>query len=388
MNEPINIVVNQQSQGNALSETEARIKSLYQAAAAYENKGMFDAAKSARADARSLEKDLTRESKERLLAERAVTTQKAEQAAIERAQLAMANQRRTRILNAAAGAIESTAGASPLRGVTGALGVGNPIASIGMAIAAAVTGAMASFSRQAHDVDVMNLEAATGRAVSARRLQRLASFEGTSGAAREAEMSSGDELVRLQAERDELEKKAEVKWFDPSSWWGAITGRNRNALLKNSADQQTASDNMRTESEIKSKKFSQDGAKEIEIAEKKAKGEMASAKAVEMALQYHREIIRVQQEGGTKEDAIRGADAKFAADIRQREQSLAGLISARTGASAAARIASIGGRQFDEARTAVATQRAIEKQTEKMDSHHNDAQAARTRRNFSPPPLR
>jgi hypothetical protein len=68
-----------------IEAAQKKIKDLYRAAAVYEEKGITTAAASARADARSLERDVARFTRERAQAERAVTREVQEQNALRKA---------------------------------------------------------------------------------------------------------------------------------------------------------------------------------------------------------------------------------------------------------------------------------------------------------------
>jgi hypothetical protein len=294
--------------------------------------------------------------------------------------------RMSRITHHAAGAIENAAGGSPFGGAAGALGaVGGP-AAIAASIAAAVTAVFGSIARQQDQLKLIGIEDTAARTVQARHLQRLAGSEGTSASARSEEEAAKDEIIAREADKARIEEKNRPKWYNPVSWFKHLTAEDQNEGIENENGITLARERQAEAKRLKREKFKEIGLKEIEISEKRARGEMASAKAAEMALNYHKDIKRLDLEGADPKEQIRGADAKFAMEMRQREQSMAGLINARTGAAAAARIASLGDRQFRQAREAVAAQK-IEEQTRLQREQHSEAMAARTRPKFSSPPL-
>lgn len=427
MSEDVTIRVKEESQGNAVSATARRIEELKAKIAelnrlelAYTEKQMPTAAASTRTEripyAREL-RDLQRQEraaeKEAALAakatgaaeaakaaeakaaqlavEKRIKAEQLEQLAVLRAQEAATAKRiaqlKTRLGNAAAGAVENVAGASGFGGVTNAVGAaGGPVGMVA-AMAAIVGAAIASsVAKQNHQLAIIGMEDAAASRVQDRSLQRLAGFEGSSGSARERAASAKDEIIRREADRERLAEEAKPKWYSPSSWMKALTGENQNATIENENAITRKRNEEAAAKAIQREQFERDGAKELDITERRARGEMASAKSAEMALQYHREVVRLQKEGATNAEALRGADAKFSADIRDREQSVAGLINARTGAAAAARIASVAGRQFEGARDAVAAQK-IEELTRVTREKADEAQATRTRPVFTSPPL-
>lgn len=343
------------------------------AASAAEKAASREAADAQRAAARA-----------RVEGERHVTREMHEQAAVLKAQ----ESRRAQIVNAAANFAESQAGAGGLGGVTSALGgIGGPGAMIGAAIAAMTVGLAAQFAQQGHAMSVMGMEDTASRTVAGRRSQRLSSFEGSASAAREGEMSAKDEIVQREADREKLAEEAKAKWWNPASWMRSLTGEAQNPTIENEMAITRAREKMASDSATKREKFTQEGGRDIEISEKIAAGDMAGARALEAKAKYHREIKSLLAGGASGEDAVRGADAKFAADIRQREQSMGTLIGARTGATAAARIAGLGDRQYAGARAAVGEQRGWEiKNT--LDANHREAMNIQTRKNFSRPPMR
>jgi hypothetical protein len=100
--------------------------------------------------------------------------------------------------------------------------------------------------------------------------------------------------------------------------------------------------------------------REVGLTERLAAGDMSGARSLEAKMKYHAEINRLKGMGASADEQVRGADAKFALEMRQHEQAMAGLITARTGAGSAARIASLADRQFAGVRGAVGEQRESE----------------------------
>lgn len=155
-----------------IEAAQARIKELYKAAAVYEDKGITTAAASARADARSLERDVARFTRERAQAERAVTREVQEQNALRKAGI----------------------GSGGMLGRIMASGAGGIVAG---EVFTAVIEQMAAGEALA------NRSAAT-QAGNARQRAIMSGFRGSPGQLMESSWAAEDNAARLQRERPQL----------------------------------------------------------------------------------------------------------------------------------------------------------------------------------------
>lgn len=180
-----------QAQGNELEETKKRINDLYRTAAAYEAKGMDTAAASARADARSLERDVARATKERSAEENRVTRELREQDALRKAGITTMRQ----IGKIGAGAL-----------------IGEIIPSVIDHVAAGET--------------LSNRRTAT-ESRNTRQASILNSVRGTSGQVASEAWSSEDNVAQLRRERPQLRSEQKfntARAIGEGAGWGAGVG--------------------------------------------------------------------------------------------------------------------------------------------------------------------
>ncbi len=345
MPEEVKVRITQESAGNALAETEAKIKQLYQAAAAYESKGMGDAAKSARGDARALEGDLARLAKERATAEHVITRQKAEQLAIEKAQAAGEARRMgmfSRLGRAGANFAESTIGAGGFGGVTNALGgIGGAAGTTGAVAIAALVKVLSDVSNQAHALKLMGLADETAGAAQRHQLGRLGGFEGSAGSAREQAADAKEEIARREADRARLAEEAKPRWNSPSSWMKALSGENQNASIENEQAITRAREKQAEAARIQKEKFGREGEEELNIERKRLEHDWRGSRQAEHRLLYVREYNRLLREGAQEWQAQEGAGMKVFAKQREETAALGGRVNARSGAGDIARLASL-----------------------------------------------
>lgn len=179
------------AQGDELEETKKRIKDLYRSAAAYEANGMDTAAASARADARSLERDVARFTKEKAAEENRATREMREQDALRKAGITTMRQ----IGNIGVGAL-----------------VGEIIPSVIDQIAAGET--------------LSNRRAAT-ESRNTRQASILNSVRGTSGQVASEAWSAEDNVAQLRRERPQLQSDQKfntARAIGEGAGWGAGVG--------------------------------------------------------------------------------------------------------------------------------------------------------------------
>lgn len=349
------------------------IKRLYSAAGNYESKGMLDAAKSARGDARVLEKDLERAAKERLGAEQSISREHRERAAMTRAAEAAASRRENalmRIGRAGAGLVESATGGSAIGGVAGAAGGALGVAGL---IAGAVVGVIAAMAKQRDQEKLIGMEDVRERTVLGRRLSRLGGFEGSAGSAREFAESEKDDRIQRIADRARLEEEARPKWYSLKSLFNYATGSNRNEINKNDNAIQRDLEAEAKSRDIAREKFEKFVKPEIEVAQLRANAQYKEARAVEDVLTYRKEIDRLKGQDATPEEAEAGAQAKLRNILRDRAGSFARLVTARDGAGDTARIAGLARDQ----RLA-----GLDQLRSDMNRNHSEATSTVSRKNF------
>lgn len=389
MPEEIKVVVKQESQGNAIEATQAKIKELYQLAATYESKGIPEAASSVRAEAKTLERDLARSAKERLRDEKAITHERASQVAIEKARAS----RVARVTNAVANFAEGQlAGVGGFTGITSALGsAGGTVATTAALAAAIATATFASEAERGHLFRMGDLSDKADREAQERKLKRLAGFEGTSSSNRAEARDLREEAGRRESAKEGLFEAAKPRWWHPQEfglWANNLFGANmmatqgEDAIKRNAAAQQTALRGAKEAEEQARKKFAETGGREIEIQERMARGDMQGVRAIEDKLTRQREYNRLKEMDATDEEAGRGADAKVSNIQRERAAKFGRLVTARDGMADVARLATLAAEQ----RAGVGSG-GTEKLRADMNRNHREAADAAFRVKFSRPSL-
>jgi hypothetical protein len=354
----------------AFPETHARIQQLYKAAAAYESKGMPDLAKSARADAKSLQGDLDRWAKENLTSHKDVTREL-------RTQDALAKGRQSFLKRAAVAGgnlTERVAGASPFGGLTSAIGsAGGPVAAVIATVAAATLGVVAAFARQRDARDMIRMEDRVAAGSQARRLRRLA-VDGTAESNREAELDFADDAEERKSRRGLIQKKSEFKWYNPMGWIDKMTGASENEKEENDLAINRDYKGMRQAQLQKRQKYQEQVAPLIEAQKKLNEFKGSEARALQDQVAAIQEFDRLHKAGATTEEAMAGANVKMTTIARERAGNYAKLVNARDGVADTARVASAA---HDEVASAVnAMHSTVLKQ-------HAEAVAAADRKVFS-----
>lgn len=385
MAEEVRIRVTEERTGTALADAQRKMEELKTKIAefnrlesTYTEKGLPEAARTVRQDRIPARRELRE-------LERQITGEQREQSAIAQAQQAgIARQQR----------LQATYGRLALAGAGTLLG-----------LAGTATGeysewqGVANRERSQREIETRERELRGARGFSE---------AGAIGAVRGTE----DRMFQRQAERPDLERKVvsdtvtgtlqgiaagAASGFFLGGIPGAIAGgvgggaigglrgysNGRRALRESDNAQARDVSNLEKDKADQRYFYRQETGREIEIAEKVAAGEMAAARAAEMRLKYHRDIEALKAKGADFEDATRGADANFRADLRQREQSMGSLITARTGASAAARIAVLAGRQREQMWGQVIAQKLDE-----QNRAYANAKSPKLQRLAASPPLR
>lgn len=369
MNEPIRVVIKQESQGDAIARTEAQIKQLQQAAANYDRKGMGGAAQSARSEAASLEKALEKDLA--LIVRQRATTEKAtaaERLSVERAIT------RERMRQSAEAKLESAQFRSGLgRGLTGAVsaaggGLG-PIAGMaGMGPQMlAVAAAMATIGKLAGDavarVDAVAASEGKG-AESANRRARIKEKKGIEGqelAAKEKlenKQNLDGALDRTGTFRDSGIGDMLTKGVNFAKNKGLLGGPISGALARRfMPDLETSSIKRERENQLEidrlqrekpevdaaaAKAFTEGpGGQELRISELRAEGHRKEARAIEYKMMAEKEWWRVHDAGGEDWQANQSAGLKIAEEKRKSSAAYANMIDARSGAGDTARMAGL-----------------------------------------------
>lgn len=178
-----------------IEATQKKIQDLHKAATAYESKGMDTAASSARADARGLERDVARFTRERAAEEKRVTGELREQEALRKAGVRQQSQ---------------------IIGMLGRLGMG----AIGAEIASSIVDQLAA------NESLGNRGVAT-EARNKRQHTILNSIRGTSGQVASEAWSAEDNVAHLKHERPQLETDAKygtLRAAGEGALWGGGIG--------------------------------------------------------------------------------------------------------------------------------------------------------------------
>jgi hypothetical protein len=344
--------------GPASGATQTRVQELYTAAAAYEAKGMDTAAKSARADARELERDLARNARERAAAEKDITREKQSQQ--------KAGDRAASAAQAAAAREERSAS----RFMTRAAGVAGSAA-----FAAAGLVAENYFGRQTNSAN-----AQAQQAINSRQIANMSGWRGDAGTLQAQGFGAQDQAFALQEERKGIEaRKTGSMWQHGLAGaaggaaigtmmggpWGALAGAivggiggayrakvgSDVELDKNAKDQQTAKKQAEEAFKASQERFQKgEGAIEIEMLRNRSKrsvegqrGAMIDQKLLEWAETYK----QMRAKGGSDEMAKEAADLTTGNSIRdQQAQAGMSLVGARSGAAESAAAARWGMQSF------------------------------------------
>jgi hypothetical protein len=341
--EEVKIHIRTDADTQALAATQAKIKELYQTAAAYESKGMDTAAKSVRAEAATYEKDVARFKREQHAAEKDITRERREQAAITRAEETQ----------------QQTTGRMLFGGRRRMQG--------GLVGGAAVLGIGEAFTEYTERQGI-ELRAAAQRKLDERGLAIAGSWRGSSSKTLAQEQGLDDDIARQVANRPELERKARAGIFDRALSYGAagagtgfalsggnpigaglgfIAGAAKGAwksyeegAREKDEDTKTLEAKRKKREELealgKRQVREEDGQIEMDIASHRAERTMSGSRAVvvdeakKKYLNRYRELMGMHL---SDEEADKTAGLEAETSMRDRQQAAgAGLVNAHSGA--------------------------------------------------------
>jgi hypothetical protein len=326
-----------------IEEAQKRIKDLHRAADAYESNNKVDmssAAKSARSEARGLERDVARWTKERAAGEKAVTREMAEQTAQRKAGIGLTP---TRVSQAVGIGQQLMAGGDPASSassmlVSTAARSGNP-AVIALAVAGAIATSLASVFAKQRDEDTMRgLQQDTRIAKQNRRLNRESGVFGSSGTLVSTAREAQEEVASRRDARPELEEKARVKWNAPSTWSSLIGIKNEGEKELEVNDQQAIEAQVRAASAKKraEARYRQtEGGLELDILRGRSKRSLSGQREAFVAEESGKAFAKyteAKRQGADEDMAKEMATLTYQNDLRERQaQAGAGMVSAKSG---------------------------------------------------------
>jgi hypothetical protein len=344
-----------------LSQIEAaqrKIKELYRAAAVYEEKGIGTAASSARADAKSLERDVARFTRERAQAERAVTREMREQTAERKAGVATGGVGRAAALRNAVAIGQDLAQGGP-QGAMGGLmnaGMAGGPAAMAAAVAAAVGAAIVTTLAKEADRDTaQGLGIQREGFMRSYKTGRQAGIFGSSGALVSSALSATDEIEQRKAMRGEIDERARQKWHDPSSWtWGGLRKNEgmREREKNEAAIQQAEAERERSVAAAKEKFVKEEGGLELRAlrgrAQRTLEGSREAFKA-ELGGEWLSKYKSVLTASGDEGMAKEMADLTVGNKLRDMQANAgAGLVDSRSGGAGIAAAAQWSTQAFPE----------------------------------------
>ena len=326
-----------------IEDAQKRIAELHKAANSYEANNKVDmstAAKSARSEARSLERDVARWTKERASAEKAVTREMAEQTAQRKAGISISP---TRVSQAVGVGQQLLSGGDPASSASSMLvgtaaRSGNPMV-IALAVAGAIATSLAGvFAKQADEDKMRGLQQDTRISKQGYRLGRESGVFGSSGALVSMALDAEEEVNARKSARKELEEKARVKWHDPSTWSSLIGIKNAGEKELEVNDQQSIEAQVRAGSAKKraEARYRQtDGGLELDTLRNRSKRSLEGQRgafADEEAGKAFAKYNEAKQKGASEAMAKEMAALTYQNDLRDRQANAgAGLVDARSG---------------------------------------------------------
>jgi hypothetical protein len=323
-----------------IEAAQQKIKELYKAAAVYEEKGITTAASSARADARVLERDVARFTRERAQAERAVTRELREQTVERKAGLNVGGRGAEAMRSAVAlgqdlvhGGPQGAAGSLMSAGM-----MGGP-AAMAAAVAAAVGAAIVTTLAKESGLDkAQGLTIQREGFMRSYKTGRQAGIFGSSGSLVSSALTATDEIAERQAQRGEIEERARVKWYDPSSWtWGGLRKNEgmRERERNEAAIQQAEQERERAVEAAKVKFVKEEGGLELRAlrarSERTLEGNREAFRA-ELGGEWLAKYKATLQASGDEGMAKEMADLTVGNKVRDLQASAgAGLVDARSG---------------------------------------------------------
>lgn len=324
-----------------IEEAQKKIQQLHKAADAYEAKGMDTAARSARADARPLEREVARYTKERAADAKRITQEMREQDGLHKAGIGRGSARR---MSQAVGVGEQIlSGGDPSRTassmlVNAGMSSGNPAIIVG-AIAAALATTLAGALAKEQDKDKMvGLQQNTRVKNTRFMLDRQTGVFGSSAELHGTALAAEQEADSKRNVRPELEEKARVKWHDPSTWSSLIGIKNSGERELEKNDQQTMEAQILAAAAKKRAEWRYrevDGALELDALRSRAKRSLSGQRQVavdEMAGKAFAKYEEARRQGASEDMAKEMSELTYKNDLRDRQASAgAGLVDARSG---------------------------------------------------------
>jgi hypothetical protein len=304
----VNVRVNQTVQGDGLEQTRRKIEELYKAAAAYESRGMGGAAGSARGEAKSLERDLARDARERALSERDIVRSRREQQAVARA---------------------SGDGGGMLGGMGGRM--------MGRIASALSIERLASMV-----VDDIDQTALGGLRVQAqsrmdqRQLRLMGGFRGSSGGVRSEQDSVETEIAQREGRRPELERQMQSGFLGAV---GRMTGLRIGSLEGARAIKENEEELLRLQQKraalagMQGSKFEQEEAGlGLAAQRERIKGNFEEARTLDVVREGLAKYRSIREAGGTEAQGREGASQVVRGAQLDMMRGLGALASARDGA--------------------------------------------------------
>lgn len=324
-----------------VAAAKARIQELYRHAAAYEDKGIPQAAASARADARAIERDLARHARERAAAERAVTREVREQVAEKKAGIGGS----VRLANAVSLGQDLVQG-GPQAAAGGLMqaGMGGGPVAMAAAVAAAVGTAIATtLAREGGKDKAQDLGVQQSGFMRSYRTSRQAGIFGSSAGLVSEALAATDEIEERKSQRGQIAERARVKWYDPSSWtWGGLRKNEgmREQEVNEAQIEQAEKERAAAIEKARRKYMAEEGGLEMRAlrgrAERTLEGSREAFKA-ELGGDWLAKYKSVLQQSGDEGMAKEMADLTVGNKVRDLQASAgAGLVDARSGGAGVA----------------------------------------------------
>jgi hypothetical protein len=328
-----------------IEKTQQEIAKLHNAAKAYESKGMTTAASSARADARVLERDVARFTKERAAAEKAVTKEVQTQHALKKAHIPISQRQASQSFALGREIISGGNPATSAGSLLASVGVrsGNPLVMAATFVVAAAAGIASVLAQETDKDKEQSLRLGGERANEKFQQQRNWGIAGSSAAFRSDALEAEQDAAKRRNDEPRLAEKARQKWYAPSTWeWGGLRkNEGRREQEMNQAEiaadlaRQAADRKLAPERFLKS-----EGGLELDALRQHSKRSLAGSQAefadkeIGKAFAEYKAKIAEGADAGTAKEM---ATMTYQNDLRDRQaQAGAGLVDARTGAGGAA----------------------------------------------------
>ena len=338
----IKIHVSADGELQKIEDAQKRIAELHRAANAYESKGMDTAARSARAEARPLEREVARFTKERASDAKRITQEMREQDALQKAGVG----RRispSRMAQAVGAGEQLLSGGDPSRTassmlVNAGMSSGNPAIIVG-AIAAALATTLAGVMAKEQDKDTSErLRFDESRANESFASRRQWGVFGGSSALKGDALSAEEEVAKRTAAAPGLQEKARQKWYDPSTWeWGGLRKNegHREAEV-NEQERMAAQTRAASKEKLAAARYEQtDGGLELDALRGRAKRSLSGQRQVavdEMAKKAFAKYEEAKRQGATDDMAGEMSNLTYKNELRDRQASAgSGLVDARSG---------------------------------------------------------